>query len=83
MPKPADQPGAVPYGGPGFNLLPVVRGWMAGSPTLTSAWEFTAEEVAEINRSGRIFLTIMGEVQPPVLLTTTPPYAAPADGEAG
>lgn len=75
MPKPADQPGAVAYGGPGFHLLPVVRGEMDGSPTLTSAWELTAEEVAEINRSGRIFLTIMGTAQPPVLLTVEPPFA--------
>jgi hypothetical protein len=73
--KPADQPGAVPFGGEGYDTLPVVRATTGdGQQALVTAWELEPGEVDEVIRTGRIWLTVLGRGQPPVLLSTECPY---------
>jgi hypothetical protein len=72
--KPADQPGARRWGGPGFFDLPVVHADHAGKPVMVTAWELTDDEVAEVQRTGRIWLGIMGTVHPPIWLAATNPF---------
>lgn len=35
---------------------------------VTSCWKLTVEELAEVNRTGRIWLTVLGPTMPPVIL---------------
>lgn len=39
-----------------------------------SCWMLTKEELDEINRTGRIWLMVMGETMPPVSLDGIKPY---------
>lgn len=45
-----------------------------GQPVVVSCWKCTIEELAEINRTGRIWLTIWGHTMPPVMPTGTRPF---------
>ena len=40
----------------------------SGHPVLISCWKLTRQELEEINRTGRIWLTIYGDMMPPVAL---------------
>jgi len=40
---------------------------------MVSKWEPTPLELAHLNAGGAVMLTIMGEVHPPVMVSTTPP----------
>jgi hypothetical protein len=42
---------------------------------VVTAWELTAEEVADVQQTGRIWLEVRGITQPPVVLSTRCPYA--------
>jgi hypothetical protein len=46
-----------------------------GRPVVISCWKVTAEDLAEIQRTGRIWLTVYGERMPPVALTGARPFA--------
>lgn len=37
-----------------------------GTPVVLSCWKCTAEELEEINKTGRVWLTVMGQTMPPV-----------------
>ena len=50
-----------------------------GVPTMTSVWELTPAELAELNAGGLVRLTIQGRGHPPVSLSTQPPPSV--DGE--
>jgi hypothetical protein len=39
-----------------------------------SCWKLTGEELAEINRTGRVWLWIWGPTMPPALLTIASPF---------
>jgi hypothetical protein len=39
-----------------------------GTPVVLSCWKLTAEERDEILRTGRVWLTVVGETMPPVAL---------------
>ena len=72
--KPADQPGAVTFVASGCAPLPVLRVDLEGGVgCLVSAWELTPEEMAEVARTGRVWLWIWGAQHPPVALETYPP----------
>ena len=46
-----------------------------------SVWQFTASEIAEINRTGRMYLAVyFGDTQPPVWLTPFKPELAEVPG---
>lgn len=46
-----------------------------GTPVVISCWKLTAEELAEINRTGRVWLLVVGETMPPVALNGLRPFA--------
>ena len=46
----------------------------AGSPVIISCWQFSKEDLEEIARTGRMYLTICGQGMPPVSLQTESPF---------
>ena len=56
--------------------LSVVRGETTnGHPVVISCWKLTAEELAEVNQTGRIWLGIYGRTMPPTFIDGTNPFA--------
>lgn len=54
--------------------LPVFRGTdPAGTPVIISCWTFSYEDLQEIAKTGRIYLSIVGNAMPPVSLFTEKP----------
>lgn len=45
-----------------------------GTPVVVSCWKCTAEELAEINRTGRVWLTVFGVTMQPVCLHGVRPF---------
>ena len=45
-----------------------------GIPVVISCWKFTAEEFEEVKKTGRIWLTVIGETMPPVALDGKKPF---------
>lgn len=53
-----------------YNALHIVDMPFAdGTPAMHSLWEPTPEELEKLNRGGKVRLTILGAVHPPVALT--------------
>jgi hypothetical protein len=48
-------------------VLPVRREVHGGLPAFASAWEPTPEELAALNAGGKIILTVLGQLQHPVV----------------
>lgn len=73
--KPVDQPHAQLLTAPGCHPLPAVRvEYSDGVVDVVTAWELSAEEVADVVKTGRLWLSVRGGVQPPVILSTRCPY---------
>jgi hypothetical protein len=45
-----------------------------GTPMVISCWKLTQEELEEINKTGRVFLQVIGHAMPPVCLTVKTPF---------
>lgn len=45
-----------------------------GTPVVISCWKPTAEELAEINRTGRVWLLVLGLTMPPIQPTGHYPF---------
>jgi hypothetical protein len=59
------------------DALSVFRGNSSdGSPVVISCWKLKVEELAEINRTGRIWLWVHGPTMPPVSLEVANPFHA-------
>lgn len=54
----------------------VWRGECGGSPQVISKWKLTPEELAEINRTGEVWLHVLGRSMPPVAVVVRSPFAA-------
>lgn len=55
--------------------LNVFRGADAnGQGVVISCWKITREELAEVARTGRIWLGIIGQTMPPVYMSGTNPF---------
>jgi hypothetical protein len=55
--------------------LSVYRGNMQdGTPCVISCWKPTAEEIAEIQRTGRVWIIVMGQTMPPISPTGHYPF---------
>lgn len=55
--------------------LSVFRGVNAeGDPIVVSCWKATKDELAEINRTGRVWLVVMGQTMPPAYLDGINPF---------
>lgn len=48
-----------------------------GFPVVISCWKPTAEELAEIQRTGRVWLMIWGVTMPPACVLGSSPFIAP------
>jgi hypothetical protein len=46
-----------------------------GVPVVISCWKLTPEELVEINRTGRVWLSILGVTMPPAVILGTKPFA--------
>jgi hypothetical protein len=46
----------------------------AGYPIVVSCWKLTVEELAEVNRTGRVWLTVFGPTMMPVCLDGKRPF---------
>lgn len=53
--------------------LAVAYGKLNEMPVVVSCWKLTKEELEEINRTGRVWLVVVGETQPPVALQVKKP----------
>lgn len=49
-----------------------------GQPVVVSCWKPTREELEEINRTGRVWLIVMGHTMPPVMLEGIKPFRSAA-----
>lgn len=55
--------------------LSVFRGLnSAGVPVVISCWKMTKDEIEEFNRTGRIWLCVVGETMSPSVLTAICPF---------
>jgi hypothetical protein len=57
--------------------LCVMRYKTQAGPVVLSCWKLTIDEVAELNRTGRIWLYVYGETMPPVALEASNPFVTP------
>ena len=56
-----------------YYALAVIDEVIDGTPVMTSAWEPSTRELAELNAGGSVRLTIAGTGHPPVMLQTQMP----------
>ena len=74
-----DESNAVIAAPPGIHPddCPVLSVWIGtqynGLPVMLSCWKLTVDELAEIQKTGRVWLTVMGHSMPPVTLATKKP----------
>lgn len=55
--------------------LSVFRGFnKSQTPVVISCWKITKEELEEIQRTGRVWLTVIGETMPPALVSGISPW---------
>jgi hypothetical protein len=76
-------PANVTFTAPGCDDLPVYHTGEA----MVSTWELTPNELAEIQRTGRVHLVVYGRVHPPVLIAAHEQHVSahmspPAEGPA-
>jgi hypothetical protein len=57
------------------DALQVLRMEIEGRPVVVSAWKVTADELAEINRTGRIWLILFGQTMPPACVCGEKPFS--------
>lgn len=63
--------------------LAIARVDCNGLPTVVSCWKLTAEELAEINRTGRVWLGIAGATMPPAWISGVSPFTPAARDAPG
>lgn len=68
-----DKPNGMTY--EDCSALSILRVQTAdGMPAVVSCWKLTAEELAEINRTGRVWLMIYGVTMPPSVVCGEKPF---------
>jgi hypothetical protein len=45
------------------------------TPAVVSCWKVTADELQELVRTGRVWLFVVGQTMPPVMLSATKPFS--------
>lgn len=58
--------------------LCVAHATMDEMPVVISCWKLTVEELAEVNRTGRLWLTVLGNTMPPVIVAGCKPFGEAA-----
>jgi len=58
------------------SCLAVMRGEteISKEPVVVSCWKLTREELDEVNRTGRVWLTVFGQGMPPATLDGIRPF---------
>jgi hypothetical protein len=56
-----------------YYALAILDEVVEGQAQMTSVWEPTLKELADLNAGGAVRLTILGKHHPPVMLTTQGP----------
>jgi len=56
-----------------YYALAILDEVVDGQPQMTSVWEPTPKELADLQAGGAVRLTILGTGHPPLMLTTQPP----------
>ena len=57
------------------SVLSVHRGnTLDGTTVVISCWKLTKEELEEVNRTGRVWLGVMGVTMPPVWIVAEKPF---------
>jgi len=56
-----------------YYALAILDEVVDGNPQMTSVWEPTPKELADLNAGGAVRLTILGTGHPPVMITTQGP----------
>ncbi len=79
LPSAFDEDNAILDAPPGLvdlcqSLSVYIGGTRDGMPVVISCWKPSVEELEEIKRTGRIWLTIMGHMMPPVHLSSEKPF---------
>ena len=57
----------------------VWRGEVDGHREVITKWKLTAEELAEINRTGEVYLRVRGATMPPVAIVVANPFVPPVE----
>jgi hypothetical protein len=60
-----------------------VAGPVAGVPVVVSCWKPDAAELAEINRTGRVWLYVWGVSMPPCVVSGHHPWSPPPEPPEG
>lgn len=55
-----------------YHALAILDDEVDGVRYMTSVWEPTLRELADLNAGGAVRLTILGTAHPPVMITTQP-----------
>ncbi len=56
------------------SALSVYKGLDSGFSTVVSCWKFTQQELDNINKTGRVFIGVMGETMPPIWVDGNHPF---------
>lgn len=56
-----------------YYALAILDELVDGQPQMTSVWEPTPKELADLNAGGAVRLTVIGTGHPPVMITTQGP----------
>jgi hypothetical protein len=67
----------VPVAGVGMQPLSVFRGVTDGTKIMISCWQLTPEELAEVQRAGRVWLLVFDEDHPVVHVAGESPFGPP------
>ncbi len=51
-----------------FIQLPIRDELINGFPAMTSAWELSPKEIRAVMAGGKIYITIVGEMHPPIMV---------------
>jgi len=54
--------------------LPAFKGDAYGRPIILSCWKLSDDEIEQIKHTGRIWLSVTGNIMPPVSLFTENPF---------
>lgn len=65
-----------------YSLSVYVGNNQDGDPCVVSCWKPSKDELAEIQRTGRVWLMVMGKTMPPVVLEGFSPFAPMPDAKA-
>ncbi len=51
-----------------YRQLPIRDEYVDGVPAMTSAWELTPRDILTLKAGGKLYITIMGSVHPPMMV---------------